>query len=217
MDGQENVKALEVEFKGDPDCSPSAESESAEGKEQPVKEKPKKEAPAQVVRDGDDLVRDVRDLEEMTTTRGWKTFYGNMLAAKASAKEGFLTAAKMNEVIHGQATVSLVDNQIERLKDTITRLNELYERYPLFRDEFRYKGEFDETTGRVTLIEKTETSPPVENEETTLDDDTDGSTPSEDASEQSADVEGGNHEVDVTQPEQTAEEAKPEVADPFGE
>lgn len=115
--------------------------------------KPQKKAepPATAVRDFDDLVREVRDLEEMTGCRGWKLFFADLLSARASAKAGFLTAEKMNDVVRCQATVKLVDDQIARLQAPVDRLNELRTRYPLFENEFCYTGSLDTETGRVAL------------------------------------------------------------------
>ncbi len=110
--------------------------------------------PATAVRDYDDLVREVRDLEEMTATRGWARFYGDLLSARDTAKIGLLSAEKMVEVVKAQATVHLVEEQIKRLTEPVTRINEMREKYPLFKTEFTYSGKLDVDTGRVTLVIK---------------------------------------------------------------
>lgn len=110
------------------------------------------EPPATAVRDYDDLVRELRDLEEMTDTRGWRTFYGNLLSARDGAKENLLTAEKMNDVVKAQATVNLVESLVKRLTEPVERINELRGRFPLFDREFVYSGELDAESGRVVLV-----------------------------------------------------------------
>lgn len=110
--------------------------------------------PATAVRDYDDLVRELRDLEEMTGTRGWARFYGDLQSARDGAKISLLSAEKMVEVVKAQATVHLVEEQIKRLTEPVTRINEMREKYPLFKCEFTYTGKLDLESGRVTLVHK---------------------------------------------------------------
>lgn len=114
--------------------------------------RPGPEPPATAVRDYDDLVRELKDLEEMTDTRGWRTFYGNLLSARDGAKENLLTAEKMNDVVKAQATVNLVESLVKRLTEPVERINELRGRFPLFDREFVYSGELDAESGRVVLV-----------------------------------------------------------------
>lgn len=147
---QETADAEEAAGENEPAEPADADAADREQEEDPPA-MPAREAPAQAVRDFDDLVREAKDLQEMSSSRGWKLFYGEMLSARSVAKDALLIVDKTSELKYHQATVSLVNKLINRLKEPIDRLNELRSKHPLFEDEFCYTAELDEITGRIDL------------------------------------------------------------------
>lgn len=61
-------------------------------------------------------------------------------------------AEKPRDVIKLQATIALVKSQLKKLQQPVEDLNAMRTRWPLFTDEMPWKADFDEPTGRVTLI-----------------------------------------------------------------
>ena len=100
----------------------------------------------------DRLVRKVERLQTITTNEEWAWFFGAMLEESAAAEKALKSCEKMNDVIRCQATITYVDRLVAKLKQPVEDLNAMRTRWPLFTDEMPWKGDFDEPTGRVTLI-----------------------------------------------------------------
>jgi hypothetical protein len=100
----------------------------------------------------DRLVRKVERLQAISTNEEWAWLFGAMLEESATAEKALKSCEKMNEVIRCQATIAYVDRIVAKLRQPIEDLNALRTKWPLFTGEMPWKGDFDEPTGRVTLI-----------------------------------------------------------------
>lgn len=100
----------------------------------------------------DRLGQEVERLQELTNCAGWPLFFGSLLREAEEARTQLEFAEKPRDVIRLQATIALVKSQLKKLQQPVEDLNAMRTRWPLFTHEMPWKGDFDEPTGRVTLI-----------------------------------------------------------------
>ncbi|MDP2361992.1 MAG: hypothetical protein Q8O14_14790 [bacterium] len=101
----------------------------------------------------DRLLKEAFTFRATTSSPGWPAIFGSMLADSNAAAVALKSCEKMNDVIRCQATIAYVEGLLVKLRQPGDDLNAMRKRYPLFMQEFHYRADFDELTGRVTLIE----------------------------------------------------------------
>jgi len=94
------------------------------------------------------------DSAEMTATGGWAEFWRMMRGIEKKAREGLVTAEKMNEVLRMQAAIQFVEHNVEWLSERVDSVNGWAKRAPLFADSYCYEAKVSEEDGvlRVTVV-----------------------------------------------------------------
>ncbi|MFA7331078.1 MAG: hypothetical protein WC326_08400 [Candidatus Delongbacteria bacterium] len=100
----------------------------------------------------DHLSLEVHQLQELTACAGWGRFFGSLMREADEARTQLEFAEKPRDVVKLQATIALVKSQLKKLHQPVEDLNGMRTRWPLFMSELPWRGDFDELTGRVTLI-----------------------------------------------------------------
>jgi hypothetical protein len=100
----------------------------------------------------DRLVEEVSDHMETTKGRGWKRIFGRLLRSKAEALAQLEFAEKSRDVLKQQLTIALVKEQVAFIRQPVDELNAMCDKWPLFAGEMPWRGEYDEQTGRVSLV-----------------------------------------------------------------
>ena len=108
----------------------------------------------------DQLVLRTSQLQELTGCEGWSLFFGELLAEAVEARASLETAEKTRDLLKLQAIIALVKHQKKKLQQPVDDLNHLRGRWPLFTGELPWRADFDETSGRVTLIWEGQGQPP---------------------------------------------------------
>ena len=108
----------------------------------------------------DQLVLRTSQLQELTGCEGWRLFFGELLAEAEEARASLETAEKTRDLLKLQATIALVKHQMKKLQQPVDDLNHLRGRWPLFTGELPWRADFDEASGRVTLLWEGQGSPP---------------------------------------------------------
>ncbi|MFA7329834.1 MAG: hypothetical protein WC326_02055 [Candidatus Delongbacteria bacterium] len=166
----------------------------------------------------DRLAEEVHRLQELTGCAGWKQFFGSLLREADEARTQLEFAEKPRDVVKLQATIALVKSQLKKLQQPTEDLNSMRTKWPLFVSEVPWRADFDELTGRVTLVWAGQGEPPSEMRHASLSKalaaqaEPDKATAS-DAPQEDADPDGDDEDdedLDATGP-------GPEPDDPFGE
>ncbi len=125
--------------------------------------------PAADLESYDRKLKETFELQAHTSGPSWKWFFGGMLESCTAAEKALKSCEKMNDVIRCQATIAYVESQLARLARVAQDLNDMRTRYPLFTQDYPYRADFDELTGRVTVIrlsaEDRDLTPPTTGEE----------------------------------------------------
>jgi hypothetical protein len=100
----------------------------------------------------DRLIHEVQHLQELTGCAGWGRFFGSLLRESDEARTQLEFAEKPRDVVKLQATIALVKSQKKKLHQPVEDLNGMRTRWPLFTSEMPWRADFDELTGRVTLV-----------------------------------------------------------------
>jgi hypothetical protein len=119
---------------------------------QEPKAKGKSEPSSADCTDYDRLVQEVHKLDDLTSRPGWSWHFGRMLHKAEEARTQLVYAEKTRDLIKLQATVVLVEDYLKDLQQPVDDLNGLRGRWPLFVHVMPWRGDFDELTGRVTLV-----------------------------------------------------------------
>jgi hypothetical protein len=137
-----------------PEMSATTEQESAQtgGAEKESKPKGKGGPTTSDCTAYDRLVQELQQQQEMTSCVYWSRFFGGLLREAEEARTGLESAEKTRDLLKLQVTIALVKSQLKKLKQPVEDLNGLRGRWPLFAHEMPWRGDFDELTGRVTLV-----------------------------------------------------------------
>jgi hypothetical protein len=100
----------------------------------------------------DRKLKELFELETFTSQASWPWFFGGLLADSTAAAKALKSCEKMNDVIRCQATIAYAESQLAKLAQVVQDLNDQSTRYPLFTQDYPYRADFDELTGRVTVI-----------------------------------------------------------------
>lgn len=100
----------------------------------------------------DRKLMEVHELQELTRCKAWARTHGRLLQAAATAATALESAEKMHDVVRCQSTIALAREMTAWLRQPGDDLNGMRDRYPLFTQDFPARADFDEPTGRVTVI-----------------------------------------------------------------
>lgn len=100
----------------------------------------------------DRLATEVHRLQELTGCAGWKQFFGSLMREADEARTQLEFAEKPRDVVKLQATIALVKSQKKKLQQPVEDLNGMRGKWPLFTGEMPWRADFDDLTGRVTMV-----------------------------------------------------------------
>jgi len=97
------------------------------------------------------------DSAETMNSGGWGEFWRMVRGIEKAAREGLVTAEKMNDVLRMQSAIQFVDHIVEWYTQRVTELNGWAKRSPLFAERYCYEARLTEADGvlRVTVVNTT--------------------------------------------------------------
>ncbi len=123
-------------------------------KEDKDKEKKAEENESQRVQaDYADLLREVRDMKELTDTKAWQRLHRNIRAKISAHADAVLDAEKPREVVQHQEGVKILREVLAYPKAPVDLLTEFIKATPLFARMMPVRAEWNEALGKIELIE----------------------------------------------------------------
>lgn len=126
------------------------------GDEEPAAETPtvnEEDQKATVIGDYEKSLKAVRELNDMTKMPAWQKFYAGLQTKKRNIKDKFDEIEKPREIVKAQMKIKAIAEVQAEVKAPVEAMMAIISNYPLFAPSMKTRAQWDENSGRVTLVE----------------------------------------------------------------
>ena len=106
-----------------------------------------------IATDYEKALKSVKELGELTKSPAWQRFYSGLQRRKRDIKDSFPDIEKAKDIIKAQMTIKAIDTIMAEVKFPVDQLMNLVAQYPLYAPSMKTRAQWDENSGRVTIVE----------------------------------------------------------------
>lgn len=106
-----------------------------------------------VTSDFEKALKSVRELSELTKSPAWQRFYSGLQKKKREIKDKFDEIEKPREIVKAQMTIKAINMIMGEVKQPVDSPMNIVASYPLYAPSLKSRAQWDENSGRVTIVE----------------------------------------------------------------